>query len=94
MRFLIRARIPAESGNKMIQDPDFITKLEEYINKIKPEASYFMPVEGQRSMAYIVNIERNDQLPSTVEQLFQWGANVDVIPVMNFDDLKKGLQNR
>jgi hypothetical protein len=94
MRFLIRARIPAESGNKMVQDPNFITKLEEYIKKIKPEASYFMPVEGQRSMAYIVNIERNDQIPSTVEQLFQWGANVDVIPVMNFDDLKRGLQNR
>jgi hypothetical protein len=94
MRFLIRARIPAESGNKMVQDPNFITKLEEYIKKIKPEASYFMPVEGQRSMAYIVNVERNDQIPSIVEQLFQWGANVDVIPVMNFDDLKKGLENR
>jgi hypothetical protein len=94
MRFLIRARIPAESGNKMVQDPNFITKLEEYIKKIKPEASYFMPVEGQRSMAYIVNVERNDQIPSIVEQLFQWGANVDVIPVMNFDDLKRGLQNR
>jgi hypothetical protein len=94
MRFVIRARIPTESGNKLVQDPNFITKLEEYINRIKPEASYFMPVEGQRSMAFIVNIERNDQLPSTVEQLFQWGANVDVIPVMNFDDLKKGLQNR
>jgi hypothetical protein len=94
MRFLIRARIPAEPGNKMVQDPNFLTKLEEYIKKIKPEASYFMPVEGQRSMAYIVNLERNDQIPSTVEQLFQWGANVDVIPVMNFDDLKRGLQNR
>ena len=94
MRFLIRARIPAESGNKMVQDPNFITKLEEYIKKIKPEASYFMPVEGQRSMAYIVNVERNDQLPAKVEQLFQWGANVDVIPVMNFDDLKRGLRNR
>jgi hypothetical protein len=70
MRFLIRARIPAEPGNKMVQDPNFMTKLEEYIKKIKPEASYFMPVEGQRSMAYIVNIERNDQIPSTVEQYF------------------------
>jgi hypothetical protein len=49
-----------------------MTKLEEYIKKIKPEASYFMPVEGQRSMAYIVNVERNDQIPSIVEQLFQW----------------------
>jgi hypothetical protein len=23
-----------------------------------------------------------------------WGANVDAIPVMNFDELKRGLQNR
>ena len=95
MRFLIRARTPTDSGNKMIQDPDFLKKLEEYINKVKPEAAYFMPIDGQRAGAFIVNVERNDQLPSMVEPLFQWwGANVDVIPVMNFDDLKKGLQNR
>jgi hypothetical protein len=95
MRFLIRTRIPAEPGNKMIQDPDFLKKLEEYINKVKPEAAYFMPIDGQRSMALIVNAERNDQLPAMVEPLFQWmGANVVVIPVMNFDDLKRGLKNR
>jgi hypothetical protein len=54
-----------------------------------------MPIDGHRSMAFIVNIESNDQVPATVEPLFQWiGANVDVIPVMNYDDLKKGLSNR
>jgi hypothetical protein len=95
MRFLIRTRIPTEPGNKMIQDPDFLKKLEDYMNKVKPEASYFMPIEGQRSCAFIVNAERNEQLPAMVEPLWQWmGANVDVIPVMNFDDLKRGLQNR
>jgi hypothetical protein len=95
MRFLIRARAPAEPGNKMIQDPNFLTKLEEYINKVKPEASYFMPIEGQRAGAFIVNADSNEQIPAMVEPLFQWwGANVDVIPVMNFDELKRGLENR
>jgi hypothetical protein len=95
MRFLIRTRIPTEPGNKMVQDPDFLKKLEDYINKVKPEASYFMPIDGQRSAVFIVNAESNDQLPAMVEPLFQWmGANVDAIPVMNFDDLKRGLQNR
>jgi hypothetical protein len=70
MRFLIRTRIPAEPGNKMIQDPDFLKKLEEYINKVKPEAAYFMPIDGQRSMALIVNAERNDQLPAMIELYF------------------------
>jgi hypothetical protein len=95
MRFLIRAKIPTDGGNKVVQDSDFLKKLEDYINKVKPEASYFMPIEGHRAGAFIVNLESNDQVPAVVEPLFQWwGANVDVIPVMNFDDLKKGLQNR
>jgi hypothetical protein len=92
MRFLVRARIPTEAGNKTVQDPDFLKKLEEYMNKVKPEAAYFMPQGGERSAAFIANIESNDQIPSLVEPLFQWmGANVEVFPVMNFDDLKKGL---
>jgi hypothetical protein len=95
MRFLIRAKIPTDSGNKVVQDPDFLKKLGDYINKVKPEASYFMPIEGHRVGAFIVNLESNDQVPAVLEPLFQWwGANVDVIPVMNFDDLKRGLQNR
>jgi hypothetical protein len=37
MRFLISARIPTEDGNKMIQDPNFLNKIERYINKVKAE---------------------------------------------------------
>ena len=92
MRFLIRTRIPTEDGNKMVQDPNFLKNLEEYMNKVKPEAAYFMPIDGHRSAAFIVNIQSNDQVPAIVEPLFQWmGANVDVIPVMNFDELKLGI---
>jgi hypothetical protein len=95
MRFLIRARIPTEPGNRTIQDPNFLTRLEEYMNKVKPEAAYFMPIDGQRSCAFIVNAESNDQVPAMAEPLWQWmGANVDVIPVMNFEDLKNGLGSR
>jgi hypothetical protein len=95
MRFLIRARVPTEAGNKMVQDPNFLKKLEEYMDKVKPEAAYFLPTDGHRAAAFIVNMQSNDQVPALVEPLFQWmGADVEVIPVMNFDDLKKGLSNR
>ncbi len=54
-----------------------------------------MPIEGQRAGAFIVNADSNEQIPALVEPLFQWwGVNVDVIPVMNFDELKRGLENR
>jgi hypothetical protein len=96
MRFLIRTRIPAEPGNRMIQETNFLKKLEEYVNRVKPgSSSYFVPLDDQGSMALIINAERSDQLPAMVEPLFHWmGANVDVIPLMNFDDLKMGLENR
>jgi hypothetical protein len=33
MRFLIRAIMPTEAGNKAIQDPNFLKNLEDYMNK-------------------------------------------------------------
>ena len=88
-----QAKIPTEAGNKAVQDPtNFLKNLEEYINKVKPEAAYFMPLDGHRATCFIVNVESNDQIPTIAEPLFQgMGADVDLIPAMNFDDLKKGL---
>jgi hypothetical protein len=63
MRFLIRARA-REAGNKMVQDPDFMN-LEDYMNKFKPEAAYFLPIDGHRTAAFIVNIENSSQVPAT-----------------------------
>jgi hypothetical protein len=96
MRVLIKAKIPTEAGNKMVQDPDFMKKLENYINKVKPEAAYFLANDGHRTATFVVDMQSSGQVPALVEPLFQWmGANVDVTPVMNYDDLKKGLsENR
>ena len=87
MRFLIRARIPTEVGNKMVQDPNFLKKIEEYINKIKAEANYFFESDGNR-----VDIQSSDQIPIIIEPLFSgMDAHVELHPVMSLDDLKKGI---
>jgi hypothetical protein len=92
MRVLVRAKIPIDAGNKMVQDPNFLKNLEQYMNKVKPEAAYFMPIDGDRAMAFIININNDYEMPSIVEPLFQeMGAKVEVVPVVNFDDLKKGI---
>jgi hypothetical protein len=92
MRFLIRAKIPTEAGNKMVQDPNFLKKLEEYINKVKAEASYFYEAEGNRLAAFIVDMQSADQIPLLVEPLYSgMGAHVEIHPVMSLDDLKKGI---
>jgi hypothetical protein len=92
MRFLISEKIPTESGNKMVQDPNFVKKLEEYINKVKAEASYFFEAEGNRVAAFIIDIQSADQIPVLAEPLFSgMGAHVEFHPVMSLDDLKKGI---
>ena len=92
MRFLIQARIPTEDGNKMIQDPNFLRKLETYINKVKAEATYFFEANGNRVAAFIVDIQSADQIPVLAEPLFSgMGAHVEFHPVMSLDDLNKGI---
>ena len=92
MRFLIHARIPTEDGNKMIQDPNFLRKLETYVNKVKAEAAYFFEANGNRVAAFIVDIQSTQQIPILIEPLFSgMGAHVELHPVMSLDDLKKGI---
>ena len=90
MRFLIHAKIPTEDGNKMVQDPNYLRKLEAYINKVKAEATYFFEADGNRVEAFIVDIQSADQIPVLAEPLFSgMGANAELHPVMSLDDLKR-----
>jgi hypothetical protein len=92
MRFLIRATIPTEDGNKMVQDPNFLTKLEEYVNKVNAEAAYFFEANGSRIASFIVDVQSADQIPVLGEPLFiKMGAHVEFHPVMSLEDLKKGI---
>ena len=76
----------------MVRDPNLLTKLETYINKVKGEATYFFEADGNRVAAFIVDIQGADQIPVLAEPLFSgMGAHVELHPVMSLDDLKKGI---
>ena len=76
----------------MVQDPNYLRKLETYINKVKAEATQFFEADGNRVAAFIVDIQSADQIPILAEPLFSgMGAHVELHPVMSFDDLKKGI---
>ena len=93
MRFLVRAQISTDAGNRIVTNPKFIQNLEDYIKKINAEASYFFEAVGDRTFAFIVNLESADMIPSVAEPLFQdFGAKVEFHPVMVFEDLKKALE--
>jgi hypothetical protein len=92
MRFLVRAQISTDAGNRMVRNPKFMQNLEDYIKKVNAEASYFFEAGGDRTFAFIVNFESSDMIPSVAEPLFQdFGAKVEFHPVMVLEDLKKAL---
>ena len=92
MRFLLYVQIPAEAGNSIVQDPNFLQKIEGYINNVKAEAAYFGPSNGNRTMFFIVNMDTSDMIPMVLEPLFQeFKAKVEVHPLMTLDDLKKAF---
>jgi len=89
MRFIIRAQLPTEAGNKMMQNTNGMQELEAYIRNIKAESAYFFEAGGERTMVFIVNMERTDQMAVFAEPLFMMGAKVEFHPVMLLEDLKK-----
>lgn len=93
MRFIIRAQVQTEAGNRMMKDPNGFKQIESYIQSVKPEASYFFEAGGDRTMVFVVNMDRTDQMAAVAEPLFMIGAKVEFHPVMLLDDLRKAAES-
>ncbi|TLY01949.1 MAG: hypothetical protein E6K92_07190 [Thaumarchaeota archaeon] len=94
MRFIIRAQLPTEVGNRMMENADSLKELEGYIKNINAENAYFFEANGDRTMVFIANMERADQMAMIAEPLFTMGAKVEFHPVMVLEDLKKINESR
>jgi hypothetical protein len=70
MRVLVRAMIPTSAGNKMVKDPNFLKNVEDYIQKFNCEASYFLEVNGNRTMVLVLDLPSTDMIPAVAEPLF------------------------
>ncbi|WP_406068362.1 hypothetical protein OG372_09835 [Streptomyces sp. NBC_01020] len=60
--------------------------------RLKPEAAYFGPIKGGRACTFVFDMQDSSVLPSIAEPLFQGlGAEIEIQPVMNTDDMLKGM---
>lgn len=92
MRTMLRWTVPAARGNAAIKDGSIAATIENLTKQLKPEAAYYMAWEGQRSGMMVFDMREPSQIPVIAEQLFMaLDAEVEFIPVMNGDDLKKAL---
>ena len=89
---MLRFTLPVEKGNQTFKDGSLGKTLESIIKKLKPEAAYFAPLDGKRSGMIFFDLAEPSQIVEVVEPLFSGlNAAVELVPVMNGDDLRKGI---
>ena len=92
MRMMLRFSLPVEKGNQAFNDGSLGRAIESIMTKLKPEAAYFTPLDGKRSGMLFFDIAEPSQIVEAVEPFFlNLNAAVELVPVMNGDDLRKGL---
>ncbi len=92
MRMMLRFTLPVEKGNQAFNDGSLGRTMESVMTKLKPEAAYFAPLNGKRSGMLFFDIAEPSQIVEVVEPLFlNLDAAVEIVPVMNAEDLRKGL---
>ena len=88
MRFLVKATMPVEAGNALVQDPNFGKRLESIVTDLKPETVYFAVADGQRAIYLIVNAADASQTPAIAEPLWlSFNADVEITPIMTQADM-------
>jgi hypothetical protein len=93
MRMLLKATMDTQRANQQIQDQTMGQAVHEAMQQLHPEAAYFYPEDGKRTALFVFDMEDPSQLPPLTEPFFQAAAaNVRVVPCMNADDLRSGLQ--
>ena len=95
MRVMLKFTLPTtEEMNASIRDGSIGQKMESILGKLQPEAAYFGPTDGKRGGYLFFNMEENSESVTKLEPLWlELGATVEVVPVMNADDLRAGLQS-
>jgi len=92
MRTMMMVSMGVEAANRAAKDGRLGKVVMATQEKLKPEASYFTAINGKRTAFFVFDMTDSSQMPVIAEQLFQeMDAEIHMTPVMNTEDLKKGL---
>jgi len=92
MRMMLKFTLPVEKSNAAVNDGSLGRTMEAIMSKLKPEAAYFAPMDGKRGGMIFFELSEPSEVIEAVEPLFlNLDAATELVPVMNADDLRKGL---
>ena len=90
MRVLLKVSMPVESANEVIRSGRLGTTLQSILADQKPEAAYFVEMDGTRTGIIVVDVKDPSQIPALAEPYFlAFNARVEFHPAMTPADLEK-----
>ena len=90
---MMTGKIRADKGNPGVMDGTILPAIQGIMDQLKPEAAYFFPKDGQRAFLFVFDIASEPDMIPAVEPLWLGlEADIELTPVMNFQDLQAGLQ--
>jgi len=79
-------------GNRAISDGTIGKLMQGAADRWKPEAMYFTTFDGHRTAYMVFDMPNTSDIPAFAEPFFEGlEADVELAPVMNSQDLQKGL---
>ncbi|MFD7769455.1 hypothetical protein [Streptomyces sp. NPDC059787] len=92
MRVLLKATMDTEKTNELIRSGKMTEVMKEALDRLQPEAAYFGPVGGQRTALLVFDLADSSEMPPLNEPFFtEMNARVEMTPIMNAEDMRKGL---
>ncbi|EPH44168.1 DUF3303 family protein [Streptomyces aurantiacus] len=89
---MLRAHLDTQISNEALKSGNLPKIMQSMTERLKPEAAYFGPSEGGRCCTFVFDMQDSSQLPTIAEPLLEGlGAKIEIQPVMNSEDLQKGL---
>lgn len=93
MRMMMKLQLDTEAASRAIADGSLPQLMQDTLERLRPEAAYFGPEDGVRTAFIVFDLEDPSQIPSISEPLFsKVKARIQLFPVMDREDLQKGLQ--
>jgi hypothetical protein len=93
MRTMLKVQLDVDAANRAVRNGDLPKLIESTIARLKPEAAYFLPEDGKRTAYFFFDLKNAHEIPGIAEPFFETlKAEVRILPVMNAEDLRAGLQ--
>lgn len=94
MRFMLQVTLPVEDGNRAAREGTFGQVVQSFVEQNQPEAVYFVPKDGKRSLVAFLDIPDESRLIAICEPFYaQFNASIEILPAMTGEGVLKGVQS-